>query len=48
MERKHPSEAMTGPPGALPDEAIRLLILDCRATGVAAVSSINSSLHAIH
>jgi len=27
MQRKHPSEAMTGAPGALPGEAIRVLIL---------------------
>jgi len=27
MQRKHPGEAMTGEPGALPGEAIRLLIL---------------------
>jgi hypothetical protein len=26
MQRKHPSEAMTGAPGALPGEAIRVLI----------------------
>ena len=25
MQRKHPSEAMTGAPGALPGEAIRVL-----------------------
>ena len=32
MQRKHPSEAMTGATGALPGEAIRLLShLDCRA-----------------
>ena len=27
MQRKHPSEAMTGAPGALPGEAIRILTL---------------------
>jgi len=27
MQRKHPSEAMTGAPGALPGEAIRRLTL---------------------
>ena len=27
MQRKHSSEAMTGAPGALPGEAIRVLIL---------------------
>jgi len=27
MQRKHPSEAMTGATGALPGEAIRVLIL---------------------
>ena len=27
MQRKHPGEAMTGEPGALPGEAIRPLIL---------------------
>jgi len=26
MQRKHPGEAMTGEPGALPGEAIRVLI----------------------
>jgi len=43
MQRKHPSEAMTGATGALPGEAIRVLILivalysgfDC---GIAAIS----------
>ena len=27
MQRKHPGEAMTGEPGALPGEAIRILTL---------------------
>ena len=27
MQREHPNEAMTGPPGALPGEAISVLIL---------------------
>ena len=31
MQRKHPGEAMTGAPGALPGEAIRPSHLDCRA-----------------
>jgi hypothetical protein len=26
MQRKHPSEAMTGAPGALPSEAIRTMM----------------------